>query len=62
MRFTPTVVLSVNGELPTVNAYKKILMSKENGTQRYSYVSVISIYQFVLLKTNKDYLAKKIEI
>ena len=41
---------------------KKILMSKENGTQRYSYVSVISIYQFMLLKTNKDYLAKKIEI
>jgi len=41
---------------------KKILMSKENGTQGYSYVSVISIYQFMLLKTNKDYLAKKIEI
>jgi len=37
-------------------------MSKENGTQRYSHVSVISIYQFVLLKTNKDQLAKKIEI
>jgi len=41
---------------------KKIVMSKENGTQRYSYVSVISVYQFVLLKTNKDYLAKKMKI
>jgi len=26
------------------------------------YVLVISTYQFVLLKTNKDYLAKKIKI
>jgi len=41
---------------------KKIVMSKENGKQRYSYVSVISVYQFVLLKTNKDYLAKKMKI